>query len=105
MVEVLPYSVRMLLEVQLNIITKEPTANSLTIENTSTVIGMKSPDINTSLNASVVSDDNRSGAMIFGSTRQRSPFDANDDGFQKLPNLKYKISGLKDFIKQVITAN
>ena len=83
----------------INIITKEPTANSLTIENTSTVIGMKSPDINTSLNASVVSDDNRSGAMIFGSTRQRSPFDANDDGFSEITQFKVQNIGFKGFHK------
>lgn len=83
----------------INIITKEPTANSLTIENTSTVIGMKSPDINTSLNASVVSDDNRSGAMIFGSTRQRSTFDANDDGFSEITQFKVQNIGFKGFHK------
>lgn len=83
----------------INIITKEPTANSLTIENTSTVIGMKSPDINTSLNASVVSDDNRSGAMIFGSTRQRSPFDANGDWFSEITQFKVQNIGFKGFYK------
>ena len=45
----------------INIITKDPSTNSVSLANTTTFIGMKNPDINTTLNASIVSDDNKAG--------------------------------------------
>ena len=35
------------------------------------------------MNTSLVSDDSKSGVAIYGFTRERSPFDANDDGFSE----------------------
>ncbi len=55
----------------INIITKEPTTNSVTLSNTTTMIYGKTPDINTFLNATVVSDDNKAGVTIFGSTKKK----------------------------------
>jgi outer membrane receptor for ferrienterochelin and colicins len=83
----------------INIITKEPTVNSATISNTTTIIGMKNPDTNTTLNASVVSDDNKAGITLFGSTRQRSPYDNNGDGFSEITKLKVQNIGFKGFYK------
>ena len=74
----------------INIITKDPKTNSVTLSNTSTFINGSTPDINTSLNASIVSDDYKTGIMIFGSTRQRSPFDYNGDDFSEITKLNVK---------------
>jgi len=83
----------------INIITKDPTTNSVTLANTTTLIGMKSPDFNTTLNASVVSNDNKAGVMIFASTRQRSPYDYYGDGFSEITKLNVKNIGFKGFYK------
>jgi len=83
----------------INIITKEPTSNSVTAANTSTLIYGRKADINTSLNASVVSDDYKTGVMIFGSTRQRSPFDYDDDGFTEIGKINLKNIGFRGFYK------
>ncbi len=83
----------------INIITKDPTGNSVTLANTTTMIGGKTPDINTTLNASVVSDDNKAGITLFGSTRQRNPYDNNGDGFSEITKLKVQNLGFKGFYK------
>jgi outer membrane receptor for ferrienterochelin and colicins len=83
----------------INIITKDPTTNSLTLANTSTIIGGKSPDINTTLNASIISDDNKAGITIFASSRQRNQYDNNGDGFSEITKLNVKNIGFKGFYK------
>lgn len=83
----------------INIITKEPTSNSVTLSNTSSLVSGKTPDINTSLNASLVSDDYKSGVMILGSTRQRSPFDYDGDGFTEGVKINAKNIGFRGFYK------
>lgn len=83
----------------INIITKEPTTNSVTLANTTTLIGMKAPDFNTTLNASVVSDDSKAGIMFFASTRQRSPYEYYGDGFSDITKLNVKNIGFKAFYK------
>jgi outer membrane receptor for ferrienterochelin and colicins len=83
----------------INIITKEPTTNSVILSNTSSLIYGKKTDINTSLNASVVSDDYKTGVMIFGSTRQRSPFDYDNDGFTEIGKINVKNIGFRGFYK------
>jgi outer membrane receptor for ferrienterochelin and colicins len=83
----------------INIITKEPTSNSVSLANTSSFIYGKKPDINTSLNASIVSDDYKTGVMIFGSTRQRSPFDYDGDGFTEIGKILVKNIGFRGYYK------
>lgn len=83
----------------INIITKEPTINSVMLSNTSSLIYGKKTDINTSFNASVVSDDYKTGIMIFGSTRQRSPFDYDGDGFTEIGEINLKNIGFRGFYK------
>lgn len=83
----------------INIITKDPTTNSVTLANTSTIIGGKSPDINITLNASIISDDNKAGITIFASSRQRNQFDNNGDGFSEITKLNVKNIGFKGFYK------
>ena len=83
----------------INIITKDPTTNSVTLANTTTLIGMKAPDINTTLNASIVSDDNKAGVIIFASTRQRSPYEYYGDGYSDITKLYVTNIGFKSFYK------
>jgi outer membrane receptor for ferrienterochelin and colicins len=83
----------------INIITKDPIVNSVTLANTSTIIGGKSSDINTTLNTSIVSDDNKAGITLFGSTRQRSPYDNNGDGFSEITKLRVQNIGFKGYYK------
>jgi len=80
-----------------NIITKEPRKNALSISNTSNLIYGKAPDITTNLNASVVSNNNKAGATLFASARQRSPFDYNKDGFSEIGKLNMKNIGFRGF--------
>ena len=60
----------------INIITKEPLRNSGQLSHTITSVGGSSSfDNNTSLNASLVTDDHRAGLYIFGQNRHRSGYD------------------------------
>jgi len=43
--------------------------------------------------AELVSNDGRTGAFIFGSTRNRNPYDRNNDGFTELGTLKQEAIG------------
>jgi outer membrane receptor for ferrienterochelin and colicins len=83
----------------INIITKEPTSNSVTVSNTTNLIGGEKTDINTTFNASVVSDGNKAGIMIFGSSRQRNPFDYDGDGFTEIGKLNTKTVGFRGYYK------
>ncbi len=81
----------------INIITKEPKTNTLSVSNVMNLINGKSHDNNFSLNASLVSDDFRSGAMIFGSSRQRNGFDYDNDTFTELAQLNSKNIGVRSY--------
>lgn len=83
----------------INIITKEPTSNSITLSNTTNLIYGKDPDINTAFNASVVSDNNKAGIMIFGASRQRSPFDYDNDGFTEIAQSRLKNIGFRGYYR------
>lgn len=83
----------------INIITKEPLNNSLTISNSSMLIGGTKTDINTSINAALVSDNNRAGVSIYGSTRQREGWDANGDGFTEIGLINARNIGFRSYFK------
>lgn len=83
----------------INIITREPVVNTAEFSNTTSLIYGRKTDINTTLNASVVSDDHKSGIMIFGSSRQRSPFDYNNDDFSEIGKLNAKNVGFRGYYK------
>lgn len=59
--------------------------------------GSGSPATDKSLNAtvSVVSDDGKTGLSVFGFARNRKAFDANDDGFTELVDLKNSTFGTR----------
>ncbi|NLO69389.1 MAG: TonB-dependent receptor [Porphyromonadaceae bacterium] len=81
----------------INIITKEPKVNSFSVSNVLSLIGGNSPDNNLSINASLISDDFKTGATIFGTSRQRSGFDYDKDGFTELPQIDSKNIGFRSY--------
>lgn len=82
-----------------NIITKTPDVNSAAVDNSTSFIGSKTQDISTSFNASVVSDDDAAGVVLFGSVRNRNPYDANGDDFSEITKLDSRNVGFKTFYK------
>lgn len=82
-----------------NIITKEPLRNSVTLSNNTGIYEGGGTDINTTLNASLVTDDYRTGVYIYGLLRDRDSYDRNRDGFSDLPKLNSEAIGLRGFHK------
>lgn len=81
----------------INIITKEAINNSVTVANTANLIGGRSLDNFTSLNASLVSDSYKTGIVIFGSNRQQSPYDHDGDGFTEISKNNAKSIGFRAY--------
>lgn len=82
-----------------NIITKEPLRNSAQFGHSLTMIGGSRPDNNTTMNASLVTDDHKAGIYIFGQNRQRSSYDHDGDGYSELGKLEAKTIGLRSYLK------
>ena len=82
-----------------NIITKEPVRNFVNISNTSGVNEHAGFDINTDLNASVMSENRKIGAYLFASHRTRSAYDRDEDGFSEVPQLRSTTAGSRVFFK------
>lgn len=82
-----------------NIITKEPTQNSATISNETSLIGGTSWENSTNLKASLITKNNKSGIFIFGGNRSRQPYDRNGDGFTELTKMKSTNAGFRAFHK------
>ena len=82
-----------------NIITKEPQRNLLSLSNTTGVMEGGLTDISTSLNAAFVSDDYRAGAYVFGMIRDRDAYDRNDDGFSEIPTINSETIGFRTYYK------
>ena len=83
----------------INIITKEPLRNSGELSHTTMLIGDGTVDNNTTLNASLVTDNRKAGLFIFGQNRQRGAYDANDDSFSELCELEQQTIGFRSYIK------
>ena len=83
----------------INIITKEPQRNSAQLAHSLTMIGGSRPDNNTTLNASLVTDDHKAGVYIFGQNRTRSAYDHDGDGFSEIGHLNAKTVGFRSYIK------
>ena len=84
----------------INIITKEPLHNSGQLAHTLTSIGGSSSfDNNTSLNASLVTDNHRAGLYVFGQNRHRDAYDHDGDGYSEMPKLKNQTVGFRSFLK------
>ncbi|MDE6278110.1 MAG: TonB-dependent receptor [Muribaculaceae bacterium] len=84
----------------INIITKDPMTNSAQVGHTLSSIGMSgSLDNNTTLNASIVTDNNKAGAFIYGQSRYRDGYDNNGDDFTDVAQLKSQTIGTRTFFR------
>lgn len=82
-----------------NIITREPIKNNLEVAHTARLIGGKSWDNVSALNAALVSSDFRAGAYIFGTAHNRQGYDHDGDGFTELGKQKAMNIGTRAFYK------
>jgi outer membrane receptor for ferrienterochelin and colicins len=82
-----------------NIITKEPTRNFFNVSNSSAFTQQGTYDINTSLNASVVSENQKAGIYIFGVQRNRQQYDRDNDGYSDIPLIQSTTAGFRSFFK------
>lgn len=83
----------------INIITKEPLRNTAQISHSLMMVGGKRPDNNTTLNASLITDDNKAGIYLFGQSRHRSAYDHDGDGFTELGKIEARTLGFRSFLK------
>ena len=84
----------------INIITRDPQENSAKISHTLTSIGPSgSLDNNTTLNASVVTDNDKAGIFIYGQSRYRDGYDHNGDGYTEVAQLKTQTLGARTFMR------
>jgi len=71
-----------------NVISKVPKTNSFELNSLYQSVGGRAGDIVLSGNASLVSDNEKSGVSFFFNNRNRDAYDHNADNFTELPNLK-----------------
>ena len=82
-----------------NIITKEPARNFFNVSNSSAFTETGSYDINTSMNASVVAENQKAGIFLFGVQRNREQYDRDKDGYSDIPMLNSTTVGFRSFFK------
>ncbi len=82
-----------------NVITKDPILNTWEIGSNLALIRGQQPDRVLSFNTSVVADDLKSGITLFGTYRNRDPYDANADGFTEIVKLRNLTLGAKAFLR------
>jgi outer membrane receptor for ferrienterochelin and colicins len=80
-----------------NVITKLPTKNSYSLDYSYQQIGGQASDHQLLGNASVLSDNQKSGLSIFITKRQRDFYDHNDDNFSELPEIENTSIGINAF--------
>ncbi|MEM0517629.1 TonB-dependent receptor [Aequorivita flava] len=80
-----------------NVITKIPKQNNYSLSNTYESIDGKAYQNVINGNATVVNKDYNAGANFFVSNRNRTAYDANDDNFSELPELKSNSFGVNAF--------
>ena len=84
----------------INVITKDPSHNSAEFAHTFTSIGLSNAfDQNTTLNGSIVSDNQKLGAFIYAQSRNRKGYDDDGDGFTEVPELKSQTVGIRSFMR------
>ena len=86
----------------INIITKDPIADSFEINTHYGLIGGTSADKALTLNGTVLSDDLNVGMQIFGMLRDRTQFDANNDNFTEIPLMENQTFGFKTFYRPFV---
>ncbi len=82
-----------------NIITKDPILNTWEIGSNLAITKNDAQDKNLTFNSSSVADDLNSGVTIFATSRSRDAYDANNDGFTEITELRNKTLGAKAFLR------
>lgn len=83
-----------------NIITKDPLSNCADVSHTLTSIGVTGAlDNTTTVNASVVGENDRIGLFAFGQNRVRDGYDHNGDGYTEIGMLKSQVFGFRSFLR------
>lgn len=84
----------------INIITKEPLTNYAEVAHSLVSQGITgSLDNNTTLNASVVGENNRMGITIYGQKRNRDGYDHDNDGYTEIAQIKTQTIGTRAYLK------
>ena len=83
-----------------NVIMRETMRNSLSASHTMNLIDGNTPENTTNLNASIVSDNNRSGISLFATSRRRLPLmSPMGDEFSIAPKINMQNMGLRGFYR------
>lgn len=86
----------------INVITKEPVTNQYEVQLQSAFIGSGNnpqPDNSLQFNTTLASENSKQGIAIYGFHRNRSPYDANGDGFSELSKIENSTFGIHWGIK------
>lgn len=84
----------------INIITKDPSVNAAKVSHTLSSIGVSGAfDNNTTMNASIVTDNGKAGMFIYGQSRYRDGYDHDGDGFTEIAQLKTQTLGARSFLR------
>lgn len=88
----------------INLILKDPHSNSFEAGANTSLVGIGESgyngpvaDYNINFNASLVTEDRRTGLALYGNTRNRGMFDANGDGFSEIAPMKNTVFGARIF--------
>jgi len=88
----------------INLILKDPKVNSFEAGFNTSLIGTgvrgsngPAADYNATFNATLVTDDHKSGISVFGNMRDRKMFDFNDDSFSEIAPMKNTVIGTRIF--------
>lgn len=82
----------------INIITKEALNNTFSATYNLQQTG-NAPDHSVNMNTSMVSGDNKTGVYLYGTYRNRLPFDQNGDGFSEATKLFNHTIGMRSFYR------
>lgn len=82
----------------INIITKEALNNTFSVAYNLQQTG-SSPDHSVNLNTSIVTDDNKAGMYLYGTYRNRAPYDNNGDGFSEATKLLNHTIGMRSYYR------
>lgn len=82
----------------INIITKEALNNTMNALYNLQMTG-NTPDHSVNLNTAMVSDDNKAGMYLYGTYRNRQPYDRNGDGYSEITLLKNHTIGMRSYYR------
>lgn len=82
-----------------NIITKEPLRNTVSLSNYTGIFQGGGTDVNTTINGAFVTEDYRAGIYLFGMVKDRDAYDRDSDGFSEIPKVNSETIGFRGYYK------